>query len=84
VYPGSPTGWVFPGDPGIPRGLGPVRYNNFSPRLGLAYSPSIDSGFLGKLTGGPGKTSIRAGFGRFFTTFEGATNFNANGDAPFG
>jgi hypothetical protein len=84
IYPGSPTGWVFPGDPGIPKGLGPVRYNNFSPRLGLAYSPSIDSGFLGKLTGGPGKTSIRAGFGRFFTTFEGATNFNAIGDAPFG
>jgi hypothetical protein len=84
VYPGSPTGWVFPGDPGIPRGLGPVRYDNFSPRVGLAYSPSIDSGFLEKLTGGPGKTSIRADFGRFFTTFEGATNFNAIGDAPFG
>ena len=84
VFPGSPTGWVFPGDPGIPRGLGPVRYNNFSPRVGIAYSPSADSGFLGKLIGGPGKTSIRAGFGRFFTTFEGATNFNAIGDAPFG
>jgi hypothetical protein len=84
IYPGSPTGWVFPGDPGIPRGLSPVRYNNFSPRLGLAYSPSIGSGFLGKLTGGPGKTSIRADWGRFFTTFEGATNFNAIGDAPFG
>jgi hypothetical protein len=84
VFPGSPTGWVFPGDPGIPRGLGPTRYNNFSPRVGLAYSPSIDSGFLGKLVGGPGKTSIRASFGRFFTTFEGATNFNAIGDAPFG
>jgi hypothetical protein len=84
IFPGSPTGWVFPGDPGIPRGLAPVRYNNFSPRLGLAYSPSIDNGFLGKLTGGPGKTSIRAGWGRFFTTFEGATNFNAIGDAPFG
>ena len=84
VFPGSPTGWVFPGDPGIPRGLGPVRYNNFSPRVGLAYSPSVDGGFLGKLIGGPGKTSIRAGFGRFFTTFEGATNFNAIGDAPFG
>ena len=39
---------------------------------------------MGKLTGGPGKTSIRAGFGRFFTTFEGASNFNAIGDAPFG
>jgi len=84
VFPGSPTGWVFPGDPGVPKGLGPVRYDNFSPRLGLAYSPSIDSGILGKLSGGPGKTSIRAGFGRFFTTFEGATNFNAIGDAPFG
>jgi len=84
VFPGSPTGWVFPGDPGVPRGLGPTRYDDLSPRLGLAYSPSIDSGFLGKLFGGPGRTSIRAGFGRFFTTFEGATNFNAIGDAPFG
>jgi hypothetical protein len=65
VYPGSPTGWVFPGDPGIPKGLGPVRYNNFSPRLGLAYSPTFDSGFLGKLTGGPGKTSIRGDSGAF-------------------
>ncbi|HEV2379077.1 MAG TPA: TonB-dependent receptor [Terriglobia bacterium] len=84
VFPGSPTGWVFPGDPGVPAGLGPTRYDDFSPRVGLAYSPSFDSGFLGKLTGGPGKTSIRAGFGRFFTTFEGATNYNAIGDAPFG
>jgi hypothetical protein len=64
--------------------LGPTRYKNFSPRAGLAYSPSVDGGFLGKLTGGPGKTSIRAGWGLFFTTFEGATNFNAIGDAPFG
>jgi hypothetical protein len=84
VFPGSPTGWVFPGDPGIPRGLSPTRYDNFSPRIGLAYSPNVNSGLLGKLTGGPGKTSIRAGFGRFFTTFEGASNFNAIGDAPFG
>jgi len=84
IYPGSPTGWVFPGDPGIARGLGPTRYKNFSPRVGLAYSPSVDSGFLRKLTGGPGKTSIRAGWGMFYTTFEGATNFNAIGDAPFG
>jgi Carboxypeptidase regulatory-like domain/TonB dependent receptor len=84
VFPGSPKGWVFPGDPGIPPGLGPTRYDDFSPRVGLAYSPSTNGGLLGKLAGGPGKTSIRAGFGRFFTTFEGATNFNAIGDAPFG
>lgn len=84
VFPGSPKGWVFPGDPGIPSTLAPTRYNNFGPRLGLAYSPSADSGFLKKLTGGPGQTSIRAGYGVFFTAFEGATNFNEIGDAPFG
>jgi hypothetical protein len=84
VFPGSPTGWVFPLDPGVPVTLAPIRYNNLAPRIGLAYSPNIQNGFLGKLTGGPGKTSIRTSWGRFFTTFEGATNFNEIGDAPFG
>jgi hypothetical protein len=83
-FPGSPTGWVFPGDPGIPSTLAPTRYNNFAPRIGLAYSPSSESGILKSLTGGPGKTSIRAGWGKFYSTFEGATNFNEIGDAPFG
>jgi hypothetical protein len=27
--------------------------DNFSPRLGIAYSPEFVSGFLAKLTGGP-------------------------------
>ena len=40
-FPGSPTGWVFPGDPGIPSTLAPTRYNNFAPRIGLAYSPNF-------------------------------------------
>jgi hypothetical protein len=71
VFPGSPKGWVFPGDPGIPSGLAPTRYNNFAPRVGVAYSP--DS-----------KTSLRAGYGLFFTSFEGSSNFNEIGDAPFG
>ncbi|HUJ22185.1 MAG TPA: carboxypeptidase regulatory-like domain-containing protein, partial [Bryobacteraceae bacterium] len=78
VFPGSPTGWVFPGDPGIPKTLAPVRRNNFAPRVGLAWSPS------GRLFGGPGKTSIRASFGIFYTAFEDATGFNEVGDAPFG
>ena len=83
-FPGSPTGWVFPGDPGIPSTLAPTRYNNFAPRIGLAYSPSSENRLLRMLTGGPGKTSIRAGWGKFYSTFEGATNFNEIGDAPFG
>ncbi len=84
VFPGAPTGWVFPGDPGIPKTLAPVRRNNFAPRIGFAYSPDSSKGLLGKLIGGPGKTSIRASYGIFYTAFEGVTGFNAVGDAPFG
>lgn len=84
VFPGSPTGWVFPGDPGVPKTLAPTKYDNFAPRLGLAYSPGSHGDFFDKLTGGPGNTSIRAAWGKFYTTFEGATNFNEIGDAPFG
>ncbi len=84
VFPGSPVGWVFPGDPGVPTTLAPTRYNNFAPRIGLAYSPSVESGFMRKVLGEPGKSSVRAAFGKFFSTFEGATNFNEIGDAPFG
>jgi len=73
VFPNAPRGWVFPGDPGIPRGMASTHYNNFSPRVGLAYTPSR-----------AGQTSIRAGYGVFFTSFEGATNFDQIGDAPYG
>ena len=84
VFPGAPTGYLVPGDPGIPSTLAPTRYHNFSPRLGLAYSPGVDSGFLAKLTGGPGKTSIRAGFGIFYTSVEDLTQFQEIGDPPYG
>jgi hypothetical protein len=84
VFPGAPTGYLLPGDPGVPRTLAPTRYNNFSPRLGLAYSPGIDSGFIAKLTGGPGKTSIRVGYGIFYTSVEDLTQFQEIGDPPYG
>ena len=44
----------------------PYHKKNFAPRFSLAWSPSSDAGWLSKLTGGPGKTSIRAGFGVFY------------------
>jgi Carboxypeptidase regulatory-like domain/TonB dependent receptor len=84
VFPGSPKGWVFPGDPGVPSSLAPTRWNNFAPRLGLAYSFGDHEGALGKILGKPGSTSIRVGYGKFYTALEGATNFNEIGDAPFG
>ncbi len=84
VFPGAPAGWVFPGDPGIPSTLAPTRYNNFAPRLGIAYSPNAESRLLRKLTGGTGQTSIRAGYALLYSSFEGATDFNEIGDAPYG
>ena len=84
VFPGSPLGWVFPGDPHVPSTLAPTRWNNFAPRLGLAYSFGDYDGLLGKILGKSGTTSLRAGWGIFYSTFEGATDFNEIGDAPFG
>jgi hypothetical protein len=84
VFPGAPTGWVVPGDPHVPSTLAPTQYHNFSPRLGIAYSPNWDSGILAKITGGPGKTSIRAGFGMFYTSIEDLSQFQEIGDPPYG
>jgi hypothetical protein len=84
VFPTAPKGWVVPGDPGIPSTLAPTRYNNFGPRAGIAYSPDFHDGPLGKLTGGPGKTSIRAAYGIYYTSIEDLNLFYEVGDAPYG
>jgi hypothetical protein len=84
VFPNSPQGLVFPGDPGVPKTLAPTRYNNFGPRLGLAYSPDFSEGVLGKVFGGPGKTSIRAAYGLYYTSVEDLNLFYEVADAPFG
>jgi hypothetical protein len=84
IYPDSPKGFAFPGDPGVPRTLAPTQYDRFAPRLGIAYSPSVSDGLLGKVFGGPGKTSIRLGGGLYYTAIEDLTLFNEVGDPPFG
>jgi hypothetical protein len=84
VYPGAPTGLVFPGDPGVSRALAPVRWNDFSPRLGLAWAPRGDSGLARRLFGDADQTSIRVGFGRFFSAIEGVSAGVMAGDAPYG
>jgi hypothetical protein len=83
-FPGAPTGLVVPLDPGVPRTLSPVKYTNFAPRIGIAFAPDVTDGWLGKLLGGPGKTSIRAGYGIFYTSIIDATGFVEVGDAPYG
>ena len=83
-YPGAPTGLVYPGDAGIPKTLAPTRYNNFAPRFGLAYSPNVSQGLMGKILGGPGKTSIRVGSGIFYTAIQDQTLYWILGTVPFG
>ena len=61
------------------------RPRTTSPRdIGIAYSPSPKNGFLRKLTGGPGNSSIRSGYGRFFTAIEGLTTSYQTGNPPYG
>ncbi len=84
VFPDAPLGWVFPGDSGIPNTLAKPQYDRFAPRLGIAYSPEFSGGILGTIFGGPGKTSIRAAYGLYYTAVEDLTLFGEIGDAPFG
>ncbi len=84
VYPGAPTGLVFPTDPGIARSLAPTRWNNFSPRIGIAWAPRGQNPVTRFLFGDSDKTSIRAGFGRFFSAIEGVSAGVMAGDPPYG
>ncbi|MGA9069070.1 MAG: hypothetical protein WB424_02375 [Terracidiphilus sp.] len=83
VYPGAPLGLVFPGDSGVPRSLAPAR-NDFSPRIGLAYTPTFASPLLSKLAGPTGQTSIRAGYGLFYTAYEGLSAGIMSANPPYG
>ena len=84
VYPGAPRGLVFPGDPGIPETLAPARYGNFAPRLGLAWSPGFDGGVLRRLFGEGGQTSVRAGYGLYYTAIEGLSAGIMSANPPYG
>ena len=79
-----PLGLVFPGDKGVPRGLTSTYYKAFAPRIGVAWSPGWTEGWLAKLTGGPDKLSIRAGFGIFYNPIEQLVLEQFSAEPPFG
>ena len=72
VFPTAPAGLVYPGDAGVPNTLVPQR-NRFSPRVGLAWAPGQDS-----------KTSIRAGYGIFYSVIQGNTIGIDEPQPPYG
>ena len=80
----EPTGLVVPGDPGVPAGLTSTYNKSIAPRIGIAYSPNFSSGALGKLFGGNGKTSIRAGWGLFYNPIEELVLAQFGAEPPFG
>lgn len=80
----NPLGLVVAGDKGIPTGLTATYYKAFAPRIGLAYSPSFDKGFLGKLFGKNGKSSIRGGWGMFYNPMEQLVLEQFSAQPPFG
>ena len=74
VFPSAPAGILFPTDPGVPRTLAPAGNLGFAPRVGLAWSPGAGKdSLLGRIFGGPGKTSVRASYGMFYTAIEALT-----------
>lgn len=72
VAPLAPLGLLFPGDPGIGRGIINPSRRMFAPRAGFAWDPF-----------GDGKTSVRAAAGLYYGSIS-ANNMNMTADfQPF-
>jgi hypothetical protein len=85
VFPGAPPGILYPGDPGVPNTLAQIDKLDFSPRIGLAWSPHAGKDtVLDKFLGAPGATSIRASFGSFYTAIDALAISVLAANAPYG
>jgi outer membrane receptor protein involved in Fe transport len=67
-FPAAPTGLVYPGDPGVPRGTYSTDGNNVAPRLGVVWDVAGDA-----------RTILRGGWGLFYDTPAGQGDFFQNG-----
>jgi hypothetical protein len=58
VFPTAPAGLLYPGDPGVPRGLIQTEKKAFAPRVGFAWDPT-----------GSGKWRVTSSYGIFYDPF---------------
>jgi hypothetical protein len=58
VFPTAPTGLLYPGDAGVPRGLIPTERDALAPRLGLAWDVT-----------GKGRLLVTSAFGIFYDPY---------------
>lgn len=65
LFPNAPTGLLYPGDDGLPNNIVGTRWDNFAPRLGVAWDVF-----------GNGKTAVRAGFGTYYAPFSRGISLN--------
>jgi hypothetical protein len=72
IVPTAPAGLLFPGDPGVGRGIIGTAWHNVSPRLGLALDPFGDR-----------KTAIRAAAGIFYGSISGNEWNTSSDNQPF-
>ena len=79
LFPTSPVGLNFPGDKKCTNSGVETKYGHIGPRFGFAWEPH-----LGRISGGPGKFSIRGGYGIYFNRFEEETALQNLGAPPFG
>ena len=84
LYPGAPQGFLVAGDPGVPRTIATTVNRNFAPRIGLAYSPKLQSGFWSNLFGISRQSSMRASYGLFYTEIPGLNAGIMYAVPPFG
>ncbi len=86
VFPGAPAGILYPTDPGVPRTLAPPGQSRLrSPhRHGVFAQRFRRQRSWPKYLGGPGKTSIRASYGMFYTAIEALTIGVMSANAPYG